>query len=405
MSKHLGGLLTAKQRDFSGFIDRLERVSLNPAIDIRLANEVRERTKSKAELLGLDYQDMTAEELYFALRNRIRIDDASIVEILKLKKRNPKHIAKTLATCVNWASSKEKAFSLSPAGVKKLLKAVPPKKVMKILKIRSLESTLKRYDSRLVYALAKEIEEASWQSQAKAKLKRMHIKDMDWHEIEVIILPDTWYERVKEYITDHGLILPNNETGVVCLLPAIRTISSGTTILALGLLFNAVQELAVHSTPYRGRDLVVGRQQVIHDIASGNATGLKAMHGLTPTWRMVRELMAHGHIEDFVSTDEIVSNSINWDRVESKIAKISPSFSFWDDCSYVGLLDEESGPVSLHYMDLARDELSESDYASRSFSHMQHSLWHELQTRYLQQDLFTRSLSEQLGQFDQDMLL
>ena len=78
MTRYLSLALGAQQPLFGQSIDALERASGRPAADIRLTSELAQRVRLKIIELGLDPDDTTGPELYAALQNKLRDDDAKL---------------------------------------------------------------------------------------------------------------------------------------------------------------------------------------------------------------------------------------------------------------------------------------------------------------------------------------
>ena len=395
MSRLLVQLLHADERQFRSFVERLERACLNPGVDIRLSAEIITKTREKARTLGLDAVDTTAKEMYFALKNKLLQNDLKLKDKLKIDDNSAQSNTEKLAKQATKLSKKEVTLCVSAVGVKRILIAVPPRKTLRLLKLRSLESVLKREDPRILYALALQIEDASWKSQVHAKIKRLQSKDINWLPVAVLCIPSVWMEKSYSHISHHGFMLSCSDIGVVALLPVVKKYTPGTTTMSLGLILQAVQRLSIGTMPYRRQGFVQGYQNILPEIAHNKQPALLPIHGLTPSWRAVHQLLSLGLIDDDGPDVELILGDLYWESTEMKLASIVPDFDFWVDTHYLGVKTEKE-PVSLHLLDVAREVVSESEYSQRQAKHLEGSIWNELQIRYLKQDAMSKALSQQL---------
>ncbi len=404
MSKLLVDLLGADEREFRRLISRLELASLQPAVDIRLTAEIVAKTREKMQQLGLDTNDTTPKELFYALKNRLIEDDNAFRQKLEITTRTTsEQLTAILATVATKLSSKEYALSLSSAGTKRVLMAVPPRKTLKALKLRSLESVLKREDPRLLYALATQLEDESWHSQVQAKIRRLPTKDIGWHQVAALSMNEAWFERCKTKLIEHGLQLVCADVGIVLLLPVSLMKKPGMVTLAAGFTLQALQRMSINSTPYRRQGFVQGYHHAMPEIVSGFEPLLLSIHGITPSWRVVHELLAKGHLDEHLPDMEFVLSDMDWTTTETKLASVASNFAFWVDAHYLGMVSKE-GVISFHLLDVAAASIRDLQFGDHTSAHFRSSLWNELCARYLQQKALSKSLIKQLLTANDGML-
>jgi len=396
MTKVLVKLLGVDKGKFKEYVDRLEYVCLRPGVDIRLGAEVVTKSRDKIKSLGLDVADTTPKELFFALKHRLIADEKALNKQLGIKKGMSDKNTQRVADTVSRLSGREKSISLTPAGIKRILKAVPPKKTMKALRYKSLESVLKREDPKVLYGLACLIENESWHSQVHAKIRRLNSKDIQWQQVSTQAVPRKWYEKLEPLLTHKGALFVNEEAGVVCLLPVVDASHSGSSVLMLGLAMQAVTSVSTASLPYRKMALAQGYSSVIPQLANGDHPVLRSIHGLTPSWQIVHELVSKDRISIAGSESELEVFEMFWEDTETRLASIVDSMDFWVGTHYLGVASEKS-PVSLHVLDVAIYILTGAEYGTQQSAHMELALWNELQSRYLAEDVLSKSLVNQLS--------
>jgi hypothetical protein len=403
MSKLLVELLGIPERDFRRYIDRLENVCLNPGVDIRLGAEIQSKTRLKAGQLGLDVQDTTPKEYYYALKGRLFDDDKQLKEILKLKPKDPELTAKKMAKTATKLSKNEYCLAVTTSGLKRILIAVPPRKTMRLLKLRSVESFIKRYDPRLVFALANVIEDQSWSTQVHAKISRLAVKDISWQPVEAIAMPQQMYQKIQEKMLHHGTHIVSHDAGVICVLPVLNDLGSGVATLCLGLLLHAIQRVASDSMVFRYTGLARDYNTALLEVSTHTHSSLATIHGLLPSWHTVHELLSSGHSLPNFEPDLIVGE-LEWQSIEMKFAALDSRYDFWVGSHYFGLKTGEK-PVSLHLLDVARSVASDLQYDERPSLHCCGSVWNELQMRYMKQDALSRALANQLHAARESVLL
>lgn len=400
MSKILTELLQVDETKFRQFITRLEHASLRPGVDVRLGVDIITGVRSKTKALGLDVSDTTAKELYFGLRHKLIADDAKLAQKLALTDSSVEANTYIIAKTCNRINGRDLSLSMTAAGIKRILKAVPPKRTLKALKYRSLDSVLKRQDSRAFYALACLIENDSWHAQVYAKIRRLNAKDVQWQPVSCVGIPLQWYERLRDVLAHNGALVVNEEAGVVCILPVIDKRKAGSTVLLLGLACQAISHIATQSLPYRRHALAQGYANILPRIAVDDHPTLVSIHGLSPTWRAVHELAGKGIIPISSQDQEFELFDLFWETTEAKLASIVSDMDFWVGSHYFGARSKLK-PVSLHVLDVAIAAVSNAEFGAQPFTHMRSSLWNELQIRYLSEEILSRSLLQQLSQVEQ----
>lgn len=402
MSKLIAQLLQADQRSFARIIQRLESMCLQPGIDTKLTTEIITGAREKVRRLGLDPVDSTREELYYGLLAKARNDDKSLRAKLGITESTPPaEAAQKIASATDRLLKKDLVICMVPSAVKKLLKAVPPKRTLRTLHFRSIDSVLKREDPYILYALAVRLEDASWHAQVQARMKRLQPREASESHVQVLSLPTSWLEKLEKIKFD-SVIEPVAEIGAVLILPTMPLSVAGSVLLTTCLVLQASQRLAVESLPYRTRALTVGYEKLLPDIALGLLEELKPVHGLHPSWHAVFQLLAERG-RDKNSEYEFMLGDLEWQSTETKLASIASELDFWVNSHYLGYV-VDGRPISLHVVDVTASLVLDKKYGHQVHSHLQASLWNELQLRYLKQENIERAIVSQLTMAQEIML-
>src|SRR5665213_4077330 len=190
MTRFLSEALQAQEPYFRLGLRRLESVNGNPSGDIRLTTSVLHQTQAKLRELGLDPGDTTAEELYHVLMERVKADDARLTKALRTQAAvhvsAEGDVVAGMVHVLQTVPGSNKCFALKATSLRSLIKKAPPKKAMKQLGYRSLDSFLKHEPLVNVLAAAWLTESATWQRQLVDQYK--HLKPSDFENRTIAIV-------------------------------------------------------------------------------------------------------------------------------------------------------------------------------------------------------------------------
>lgn len=394
MSKLIAELLGIDRRTLDTIIGRLNHMTMQSGIDTRLTAEIITQSREKARRLGLDPADTTPRELFHALQAKAEADDKLLrVKLEITQKTSPDKAAEKIAEACEKLLKQDTVIALQAATVKKILKKVPPKKTMRALKFRSIDSVLKREDPLQLYALARRLEEPTWQRQVDARLKRLETRDVSESSPKVIAYPHDWVKKLDK-VTYDRVVEHVPEIGAVVLLPSIPVETKGAILLSVGLLLQSGQRLVVDSLPFRTKALSSGLENLVADIAAGQIDEPGSVHGIRPSWQAVYQLIATQSrhlLPDF----DFVLGDILWQSTETRLASFSSELDYWVNTHYLGVLSSEK-PVSLHVIDVAASVVMNQDFGGHATQHLQSSLWNEFQLRYLRHETLESAVVRQL---------
>lgn len=191
MTRLISDILDEPRPQLFHKIEKLERLSGKPGVDIRLTGELKLLFKEKARLLGLDENDTTAGELYFAMSQLALKHSDELAEVIGAKPDDtPRQMVNKAIRFVDKRIGKKSVWSLKDSSARRQLKLNPPKKLMKIFSIRSIDSALKRENVSVFYCYAPLSEPSSWFSKYAAQADKLSISDFDYKPVSISILSD-----------------------------------------------------------------------------------------------------------------------------------------------------------------------------------------------------------------------
>lgn len=163
MSRFLRELLAAEEPLFTQSMRELEFLSGKKNHDNKLAAEIMEKTRSTIHSLGLDPSDTTDRELYHALEHKIAAQNEDLAASLEISHSNSSdEMHKKYIALVKDTKISKRSWVLKKSVAKDLLREMPPRKIMKHLGYRSLESMLKNENFNELYVALRFGEDDEW---------------------------------------------------------------------------------------------------------------------------------------------------------------------------------------------------------------------------------------------------
>jgi hypothetical protein len=390
MTRYLSHALQAVEPGFSHGLRRLERANGNPSSDIRLTTEVLRQTQSKLRELGLDPNDTTAEELYHHLQAKIKDDDARLTKTLRSKAA--KHVSAEadvvdgMVHALKELLDSKSCFAMKPSKLKALLKATPPKKAMRRLGYRSLDSFLKHELPVSVLTAAWLTEGEAWQKRFLDQYKKLAPNDFETRNIQLLPLNSSrWQTLAKDVVEQnrHNLIC-FKELGAIVFLPLKVNVPEGAVTVSLSLALHELNAIRASSTFLKISQVRTNFGMAVQTVASDEPRLSSELLDQVVPWNLVHRYYSrlserfHSDVfEPYLQLEDMV-----WQPVEKTLADIEPSLKFWEQTGHLGMLDG-SKPVSFNLVDAAVNYCNNIPYNQRAVHFFQRSLWHELLLKYL----------------------
>lgn len=206
MSKHIANLLDQPERLVRRTIMRLEDKNGYPSHDARQLAESIQQVRRKLADLGMDPDDTTAEELYHALLSRFEKDCLAFdiennfhsIDFEAKVAKSTDLIEKNMALPQRWV--------LKTTAAKNLLRRQPPKKLMKRLSYRSVDSMLKRESIGRLLIVANIVESAAWRKELQRGISKLDSTAFELRQISIIGLNLDLDSRALVYNDDIGVM-------------------------------------------------------------------------------------------------------------------------------------------------------------------------------------------------------
>ena len=397
MTRILSELLGAEQLRFGTTIRQLEAASGSPSIDIRLMSEISQRSKRKLQVLGLDPHDTTGAELYHALLERFQHDEKLAQKTLGLgESASTEEILEAAIAFVKKSIGKRTAFALKNSVAKQLLKKTPPKRTMKQLGYRSLDSMLKHEAIPHLYVAAFLSESSAWRKKFLEQYTKLQPGNFELRSVDVSMPRATRWSVIAEQLgNNQPPVVVFKELGAVVVL---KNEQPATVITSISLILSALNDIQSTTSFLKLQQMKPDFGTFVHTIAEQEPLTKAELMGKIVPWRAVHQYYARfkDAYNALIFEPHIQPDDLKWFHPESILEKIHPAIDFWHDTRYTAHM-YGSEKVSLNLFDVARNYISTSPYDKRTLQSLRQSLWQELMIRYLDQKNVEQAIAGDLA--------
>lgn len=400
MTKILSQMLGAKEPVFRLGLQQLERASGHASEDIKLTTEIIHNRRDCLQQLGLDPDDTTGRELYAALMQRVKEDSIVFDRLLGIVPQAD-NIMPAVERFVSdiLAAENDRAFVLRPAVAKRLLRTNPPKKALRQLGYRSIDSVLKHEPVAMLFAAAAIAESTQWHKTMQAAYRKLRPSDFEQRRLQVVA-PQTgrWWKFSAGYVARHrNAVMSFRELGAVVLLPlpvsTVRGAALAVTLLAL----QAANDMRAASTYFKLHTVRPDFGAVVAKTTQADPLTKAEVGGAYLPWWLVHGYFAR-HPEAYnpeIFEPHVQQEDLQWRPAEDSLAELHPRFSFWQPGAYAGLL-ERGEVISLNLLDAVLSFCNMLPFEQRMLQSVRGRVWQELMVRYMRQANIEQVVHRQL---------
>ncbi len=387
MSKLLIELLGVSDALFAIGLRQFENASGHASVDVRLTAEIIGKVHQKTRELGLDPNDSTPEEVYYALINLAKKHDTFLAK--RLGVRDPTDVQAVLGRVKSFAEELDtprSVWALKHSVARRLLKAAPPRKVMKQLGYRSVDSMIKREPVANIFMGMHLVESEAWLHKFVHKYRALKPADFETRDAALIQLDtNKWGRPAEAFVRQrHHNIHCLNELGVVAILPLPMRRMHGLAITTLPLLLHSINELRIFSTFIKLQQVKPNFGEVVADAVLGHPEKHIKVAGHDFHWRIVHRHFAKAgpahHPEEF--EPHLQPEDLLWRKAEETLYRLEPALHFWYDMDFVARRTL-GRPVSFNLTDVATSYVNHARYGEQAVGYFRGSLWNEICLRYL----------------------
>ncbi len=393
MTRFLSESLNSSEPSFREALSKLEDASGNPSADIRLSVDIMRQSEDKLRQLGLDPKDTTASELYEALKQKVKDDDQALA----------RHLRTLAATHVNAeadpidgmiealkrSSDSKRCFALKLSKLKSLFKANPPKKALKSLHYRSLDSMLKHEQPVLILAAAWLNESSAWRKRLLEQYKKLKASDFEDRSIAFINSPSPAWKSLTDTLDldANQHLMWFSELGAVVFLPFtdVHELKSGSITANFALALKATNEIRSASSFLKINQVKPDFGQKAATIAESEPSIKFNLMDEPVSWGLLQRYytrlsdMFHEDIfEPYLEKEDML-----WQEVENSLSELEPSFAFWKGTAHLGTIQQDKQPLSFNLIDNVLNVTNQLPFEKRVVKFFRESLWSELLMRYI----------------------
>lgn len=377
MTRLISDILSAKEPEFSHNLHAWERLAHKPAVDIVLTNDIRNSIKTTTKDLTLDVEDTTPRELYYGLRKRA-ISDSNMLEkkLAIAPEDSPEQATKKAVAYAQALLGKYTVWSMKASVAKRIIKGTPPKKLMKILGYRSIDSFLKRESPNLLLVLASLID-TEYGAKLAPHYKKLKVSDFDTKKISIEIIPKEVLAKLQkqDYVVNH-YVLSAYQTGAIIVVPPPKRFE-GDTLLLLTSIVEAAKGVAMYSSYFKTLSV---EKKFGDDVAKLLQEGL-ALHSRSRMGTGWSSLHALAN-KDISKLPEGLGPHIQDEDLKTPSLSDIKELDFWHGKLYVVQV-HPGGVISCNVLDVLINLANNIPHEKSVRLYGQSYLWDELMARYL----------------------
>ena len=381
--------MAAREPQFQQGLKQLEMMAGHPQTDIRLSAELQHELRGKLHALGLDVHDTTGQELYAALIERLKADEARFAARLRGPAPADEDIISHVTKAVRDHMDPRSCFALKSAAAKRLLRTQLPRRTMKVLGYRSADSMLKHESAAALFAAAWLVESGQWAKRMTTSYVKLQASDFEQRDI-TIEHPATkrWQDLAGSVVAQRrNHVLSFKELGAVVLLPLPAERPPLTALTSAVLALHAINEIRAGSTFLKLHQMQGNFGRIVQEVVLGEPMLPAESLDRPVSWHHLQQYYAR--LKHAVRTDifepVVAAEELAWTSVEQTLASIEPSLEFWKGTAHLGML-HEGHAVSCNLTDLLLSRSNALGYERRLLHHFRQSLTSEILLRYLSHD-------------------
>jgi hypothetical protein len=379
MSKVVAKILDESQTVVETAIGKLEQWSGYQSADVRLLAASRAKARTKTKELGLDPDDTTPEELYHALRAKIVMDNNRLTKRLSFDKIDGSdEYLERFMEIAQHAGIHSEVWGMKWNIARRLLREHPPKRLMKHLKYRSIESMLKREYIGELFAALPLVESQRWLNVFWREVSSLNASDFENRRIQVVIMgSQEWGSFEHKHLCE---ALPH--LGVIAIWPSKQVTKIGVVGLSMEF-FAATEKLKYQSSYLKLKQFEPGFGERLLKAIKGDLESFIKFTDLSIDWHALSKHLGQldpGNIGDWLTT-HVQHEDIHHSTSLSLLTDVEPALRWWRGLEHI-VVHNDGTVVSFNPSDLLSDHYRANDFENRSTESGAKAFWHKLLDSY-----------------------
>jgi hypothetical protein len=384
MSKSLADLLGLDDHlSFADAIHTLESSSGYPSEDIRLAADINRLVHQKTKELGLDPRDSYERELFHSLQGLASLHDQFLAKSLAIKNpEDPEEVVNKVVAAAKKMDIPQAGWALKSSVAKRLIKSLPPKRLMKKLGYKSIDSMLKREQIAAIFAAAFHTENQTWADAVVKQYRSVMPGDFERIKISIIVLSDKRWAGIRATLAAQGrTVIVSKQLGAVIAVPPTQQVEPGFTLAFTNLLLHAINYLRAASSYIQLHQVRPEFGKRIQDVFVNASPVVAQLNSEPLDWHTLGRYLAKNSHSYWPETFDphLMPDDVSWTHAEDALYKLEPALNFWKGLDYAG----KGRSVSFNLLDNALTLSRGADFGRHYIGHMRRNLWQELLARYM----------------------
>ncbi|HSX47442.1 MAG TPA: hypothetical protein VLF63_01570 [Patescibacteria group bacterium] len=352
---------------------------------------IKKQIHDKITELGLDPVDTTDRELYFALREKAKDSDRILLKTLRSlaaqKVSAEGDPIDGLVKSLENLNDPKTCFALKLNCIRALLKKNPPKKTMRMLGYRSLDSMLKRESPVIILAAACLSESSLWHKKYLALYKKVIPSDFEERKIQ-IIKPNLnkWKHLINQ--SNEGEIICLSEIGTLVILPVSGKLREGFTLNLTYSSLADLNEIRAISTYLKLNHFKKNFGQKLYNILAIEPLFKISSFTKAQPWQIYHKY--YSQFQKVINKDIIdpflrIEDTL-WQSISQSLIIMEPKLKFWENSDHLAEVSNQTKPVSFHLLDNAHNIFNNLDFEDRSTKFVNQGLRDKILLEYANQE-------------------
>lgn len=400
MSVTLAAFFAKQLDEVKELVASLESLSGYGSADIRLTSRIAADVRKKIAGLNLDPDDTSPEELYEALKQKLAHDEKQLIRYLRtqaaVKVNAEADINDGLKCVLEELAYDSQCLSLKNSSLNRMMKKYPPKKTMKSMGFKSIDSMLKHNPAALILMALNLHESKSYLASFYSEFKKCKYSDFELKPINLIFITEPKWQKAFRSSLGSGSsrIVASYELSSLIIYPFQNTPGSGELISNFDLALDEMTRIASASAYLRLHLLDAAFGEKVYNIVASEEI-VAAELGTRPIpWHLVQS-----NLHNLTDGLDLIHVNLG-DLCEKSFKQIFHDsvglLSFWHDSEHLGYFKENTH-VSLNLSDLARDLYLRNGFSNRISSGLNVHSELELLKSYLEHPGVLRALKLNLS--------
>lgn len=392
-SRRISGIFNAKEPEFTHSIYELEKLSGRSSHDIRVFVDLMHHFNNLSKELNLDHTDTTPAELYHSLIIQFQNDSKKLSDRLGVNvSDSPAEVAGKCIAYLEKRTEWRKFWCVKQSVLKKQLKNNPPKKVMKVLGLRSMDSLLKREPITQTLILAKIVEGISWRRNYIDQANSMTNSDFDEQKIAIKIISSARLTSLKKAeIRLKQVVYSSEESSYIIVAPADRRFE-GDVMFYFDTLVNHINGVISRSAFYRFKGL---RPDFFESLKAIRQDGFKQTSFINwpIRWSAIMHSIQHHGNRNLAERLDLNVQAHNLFGLSTE--RELQQFGIWEKGFVYS--DKHGSIVSTNLSDVIINAVNQNSFEESYNEFGKNRLYDELFSRYLNHDRVVDSMLSEEG--------